>query len=273
MNVDGADREVTVAVPSTTFRFAESIPVDVRHQNNSADSWTLIQPNKSLRMKLSFSVSTSNAAKGSEHFVYLAPLWTDQIHPTTGEVYQVILDPPRGPKITIAGKDKHAFIYDIFLLDDIYRAHPGQWKIWAENSLENLRSSDVSFQIVFSEESVDTLLAMVSQGSDRYGALHWLRKIKPDLELWFIKPDPRILQEYIDKYAEHDRKALGEFSDWWKENRRKPVVTKLIDSINRDYGLDPTEARKSVAALKPMVKFKPSEQAPANKPEKPAGKK
>ena len=90
--------------------------------------------------------------------------------------------------------------------------------------------------------------------SARDAAIKWLRRVKPNMRMRDAYPDPKrfnVPQEFIDRVHKNNQQDLDDFAKWWRENRDKLSTQQAIDAVNREYGLDPVQARHAVDALPP----------------------
>lgn len=260
----GPEHILKVSVPATTFRLGDPIPLSLIHENRSAMSWELARPNTNIStmMQLYYlPIDKKEPIGGGSYGFLFGSLEAEFVRRRNDKKVHI-------NQIVIPAQREHRFTREIYDVEHSYDIIiPGRWKAWGTNRLEKLEATPVEFQIVYCADSVDTLFAVASNDkwsrSARDAAIKWLRKVKPNMRMMDAYPDPqrfKVPQEFIDRVHKNNQQNLDDFAEWWRENRDKPATQQAIDAVNREYGLDPVQARKAIDAL-------PSRPADAMSPE------
>lgn len=243
-----------VSVTATTLRLGDLIPISVIHENHSAASWELTQPNAQIPyiMELSYlPINKKEPIAFGTYKAYFGWFETNVVRRRGDKKFQSVT-------VAIPAQGQHRFTEEIYDVENSSIIIPGRWKAWATNDLEKLEATPVEYQIVYCADSVDTLFAVASNDkwsrSARDAAIKWLRRVKLNMRMMDAYPDPKrfkVPQEFIDRVHKNNQQNLDDFAEWWRENRDKPSTQQVIDAVNREYGLDPVQARKAIDALPP----------------------
>lgn len=248
---DAAEHSIVIDAAKSVV-FGSPLRVSVEHRNGSEEVWQLDQPDRSHNFNLAYQLISIQDSR--PHRVGFGERRVHVRKSDDGTRYDTFLKIP-APKINIAANDAYRFTCDLGQEMGAVHLTPGRWRISATNTAEKLEAAMMECDVVFTSESVDYALELASgvrhNGTSADWSRRWLKKVHSSIPLEAERVPPFATPEEAAAIKQKNRKDVDEFANWWKKNRATPEVQKLIDNINREYGLDPEKARREIEAVKP----------------------
>lgn len=233
--------KIILVANGDSFSFGQDVSFQVRFQNTGKTPWKMPKPQESLSVKVQFRVPESTRRP----YGYSLGRMTHTTVEVNGETWTAMVA-PAPEQTSIAPGETYEFSTDMER-DWSGWLVPGHWDVWVEDHTDDpsiLASNLVKIPLRFTEDSIAACLAIARDKEvhvyQRKWHGEWLKKIMPALQLkWWAES---VSAEEQKRGDEEIQKNLKAFEKFVKDKNNAEAITKAIQAINHDAGLDAEEA-------------------------------